>query len=70
VRERRKKEGYKLRIYIDAIKDARATTESQWMEDWARNDCKDHYITKSMWISYLEECALQEAKVFFRLEAS
>jgi hypothetical protein len=55
---------------MDAIKDVKAITNIQWIENWANGNCKGAYITRSMWVSYLEKCALREAKVFLELKAS
>ena len=55
---------------MDAIRDAKATTNSQWIENWVNGNCEGQYITKDMWVSYLEKCALQEAKVFLESKAS
>lgn len=58
---RRTKEGYKLRVYMDQIKEVRAMTEAQWIEQWITGGQDMAYISRIKWIGYLEQCALKEA---------
>lgn len=69
-KNRRTTEGYKLRVYMDAIKDAKATTDAEWIEAWANNPIHSQYVPRIVWIGYLERCAIQEADRFLRLEAA
>lgn len=68
--ERRTKEGYKLRIYMDAIKACKAMTDEQWVDQWAASDSRDRYQSRKMWLSYLESCALVEAEKMARKEVA
>lgn len=70
MRNRRTVEGYKLRVYIDAIKDVKAMTDQEWLDQWAISANDSPYLTRTMWISYLESCALIEAEKFATLEAA
>lgn len=60
--ERRTTEGYKLRVYIDAIKDVKSMSKAQWIESQAASEASGPYVTQDMWIAYLEHCAIQEAE--------
>lgn len=71
MRNRRTVEGYKLRVLIDAIKDVKAMSDAQWLAQWVSHAVpSDRYITRSMWLSYLEACALMEAEKFATPEAA
>jgi hypothetical protein len=66
--ERRTQAGYKLRVYMDQIKIVEAMTQEEWiaqsveatlnagLPDWK-------YFPKDMWLAYLKESALEEAKL-------
>lgn len=59
---RRRPEAFKLRVYMDAIKDARNTTDKDWMDRWVAGcNAETQWISRATWISYLEQCALWEA---------
>lgn len=70
MRNRRTQDGYRLRVYIDAIKDAKAMTDGEWIEQWSKSGGSEKYISRSMWISYLEHCALQAAECFAQQAAA
>lgn len=57
--ERRRKENYKLRVYFDAIKQAKEFTAETWGENLIASGMP--YIALESWIAYLEGCALREA---------
>ena len=60
--ERRRPEGFKLRIYIDAIREAEALTNEEWISNWAANCTVDsEYLSQYNWICLLRKWALQEA---------
>jgi hypothetical protein len=61
MRERRTLEGYRLRIYIDAIKEAKTMTNAEWVEAWSKRPEHETYIPRLVWIDYLEQCAMIEA---------
>lgn len=69
-KNRRTTEGYRLRVYIDAIHDAKAMTDEEWIEAWATNPAHCRYVPRNVWIAYLEQCAIREAEAFMRLEAA
>jgi hypothetical protein len=61
--ERRNLNAYKLRVYVGAIKTAKAMTDAEWVTEWARHVTTDSkWITRLSWIAYLEACALSEAE--------
>jgi hypothetical protein len=57
--DRRTSAGYKLRVYMDAIKEVKAMTDDMWMNSQILSDSR--YMPKDVWIAYLEGCALAEA---------
>lgn len=59
IKNRRRKEAYRLRIYIDAIKAAEAMTDSAWMEEQIYSN--GPYMPRLSWIEFLRKCALIEA---------
>lgn len=59
MKNRRTTEGYKLRVYMSAIADAKAMSASEWVDSQAK--CAEGFITQESWIHYLEQCALVEA---------
>ena len=69
-KNRRTVEGYKLRVYIDAIKQARMTTDAEWIEGWASGPSDCAYMPKIVWVSYLERCAIEEAGKLMEQEAA
>lgn len=68
--ERRSKAGYKLRVYIDAIADARKTSDQEWADQWALSNGDRPYLTKEVWIAYLKDCAIAEAGRYIGKEAA
>lgn len=68
--DRRTKEGYRLRVYIDAIKEAKAMTEAEWVDGWIRGPKDAPYTPLSTWIIYLEQCVIAEASNLMRGEAA
>jgi len=70
MKNRRTKEGYRLRIYIDAIKAVKAMSEAEWVEMQSKHASIDRYLSRGEWLAYLESCAIQEADKFLRLEAA
>jgi hypothetical protein len=58
--DRRTSAGWKLRIYMDAIRDAKAMTDDAWIDMQVYSDAR--YLPRDVWISYLEGCALREAE--------
>lgn len=71
VRERRSPAAKRLRIYIDAIKDAEATTNEIWLEVWAAHcDADNPFIPRMVWIAILKYWALQEASKLAGREAA
>lgn len=57
--ERRRTEAYKLRLYIDLIKETKAMTIDAWIASQVNSN--QPYMSKEQWISYLQECANSEA---------
>lgn len=74
MKNRRTAGGYKLRVYIDAIKEVKSMTDQQWLgqwvAEWVNRRSNAQYIPRLMWLSYLESCALIEAEQFATKEAA
>ena len=68
--ERRTKAGYKLRVYIDAIADAQAMSDQEWLDKWALTNDDWPYLTREVWLSYLKDCAVKEASKYIGSEAA
>lgn len=68
--DRRTKKGYKLRVYIDAIRQIKAMSVEQWTDMQASFPSEESYVSKDMWLSYLEGCAILEAEQLIRTEAA
>jgi len=68
MKNRRTQKGYKLRVYMDAIKDAKATTDEQWIDQWATSE--GTYVSRVVFLSYLEQCALIEAEKYMAKDAA
>lgn len=62
MKDRRTKEGYKLRVYIDEIKHVKAMTKEEWVAQWLSCPTSEVYLSQDVWISYLERCAMIEAE--------
>ncbi len=69
-KERRTKEAYKLRIYIDAIKTVKAMSDDEWIRQWAVSDSQDRYRSRSEWLGVLEGWAIMEADNMLIKEAA
>lgn len=54
--ERRTKEGYKLRVHVDALRDVQNTTEEQWLQNWILGPDDSPFLPRSIWIAYLSLC--------------
>lgn len=63
VRERRRVIAWKLRVYIDAIREVEATSDQDWLDAWARH-CTERciYVSRQAWIAILKKWALAEAQ--------
>jgi len=74
MRNRRTKEGSRLRIYVDALSCVESMSLDQWIAEWALTAPADAvYVTKHQWTQYLKECIVHEAsKIAYRpmLEAA
>ena len=68
--DRRTKEGYRLRIYMDQIKQVKAMTDEEWVNNWVIYPISDIYFTRNSWLQYLESCALIEAEKMAKGEAA
>lgn len=61
MKDRRTKEGYRLRIYMDQIKEIKAMSDSEWVDQWVKYSTKDDvYVSRLSWIVYLEDCVMIE----------
>jgi len=70
MKERRTKEGYKLRVYVDAIREAKAITDQEWIENWSKQIGDQVYMPRMDWIYYLEQCAILEATKLIERDAA
>lgn len=59
MRERRKPENAKLRVYFEALKDARKHTLDTWSNNLIQGNMP--YMSLESWIAYLEQCVIKEA---------
>lgn len=66
--DRRTGLGYKLRVYVDAIREVKSMTLNQWIDSQVGSS--EPYRTKEMWLSYLESCAVIEAVKLSYIEAA
>ena len=49
--ERRTTEGYRLRVYMDALQSAKSMTTDQWTTTWAEASPIDYcYVSQANWI--------------------
>lgn len=61
--ERRRTTAYKLRNYLDAIKQAEAMTDAEWLDNWVRSaGPQTNWIPRSQWLDYLRGCAILESE--------
>jgi len=66
---KRTKQGYKLRIYIDALHQAKNTSPEKWIQEWISGPSVP-YLSQSTWIAYLERCIVTESQTFMRKKAA
>jgi len=63
VKERRRAYAWRLRVYIDAVKQAEATTDEEWIDRWvAHAGPDDRFIPRSIWVEILKRWALEEVQ--------
>ena len=65
---RRTPEGFRLRVLIDAIADARATTDAKWLESWIPSGMP--WMSRQTWIDTLERMVVAEATTLVYKEAA
>ena len=59
--DRRTPEMARLRIYMDAVQDAKATTNEEWLKRWVASASKDTiYVNRESAIQYFEACIMRE----------
>lgn len=73
--ERRRLEAQRLRTYVGAIKEAEATTDEAWADQWVEGcrvnrDTESTFIPRSTWIAVLKHWALIEAEKLALSEAA
>lgn len=59
MKDRRRPENAKLRMYFDALADAKKHTTETWSNNLIEGNMP--YMSLESWVSYLEQCALHEA---------
>jgi len=70
MKNRRTPEGYKLRVYMDELSEVKSMSDDQWMTKWVKHVTKDSvYVNKACWISYLENCIINEVGQFLKRAA-
>lgn len=62
MKDRRTKEGYKLRVYMDQIREVKSMSDERWIEEFVKYNKDGPYVPRLAWLAYLEECALIEAE--------
>jgi len=67
---RRTPRGYKLRVYMDAIKEVKFTTDEVWLDQWIKLGGNSPFVSRAGWKYYLEQCALVEAEKYMEGRAS
>lgn len=60
--DKKTEKGYKLRVYLDAIKDLDATSDMEWLSGWICNGQGGPYISRKSFRAYLEAYVVIEAK--------
>lgn len=69
--ERRNPAAWKLRIYVDAIKDVERITDEDWLNNWAfAPHTMGPFVPRSTWVAILREWALAEAARLVEREAA
>ena len=59
--ELRSPERYRLRVYVDALRQAESTSDVEWVENWVRHAGPDSiWVPRQSWITYLKECIVAE----------
>lgn len=59
--ERRRKEAWRLRVYVDALKTAEATSDEAWVDQWIRSGDDSPYLPRTVWIQILRNWVSSEA---------
>ena len=71
MQDRRKPENYKLRVYMDAMQDAKAMTDEQWLDAWIKNaDTNSPYVFREQFIAYIDQCILGEVTKLLERESA
>ena len=65
MRNRRTERGYRLRVYLDALRDAKNTSDAQWVENWISGSPNSPFLPRMAWIGYLEQCIIAESSNYF-----
>lgn len=55
---------FKLKVYIEEIKEVKNMTDEEWLTAYAIHPDKANipYMSRKMWLGYLEQCAIKEAE--------
>lgn len=53
------KREYCLRVYMNAIREAKKKTKEEWLNEWIHCG-KGPFVLQEDWISYLKHCAWKE----------
>jgi hypothetical protein len=69
MKDRRTKEGFRLRAYMDAIREVRTMTDEQWTSNFVLQK-GGSFIPRITYLAYLEHCALVEAEKLLKPEAA
>lgn len=63
INDRRRPENYKLRTYMDALKDVQSMTDQEYMDKWLKHCTKDsEWISRLDWIAYLTGNIVREVE--------
>jgi enoyl reductase-like protein len=63
--DRRRPEAYRLRVYIDAIKEVESMTDAAWLDRYVQAALINRnaaWFPRFAWLEYLKACALRESE--------
>lgn len=69
-KDRRRAVAWRLRAYVDAIKEMQAMTDQEWTSQWSTQPGNVVYFSRQTWIATLTHWALREAAELAHQEAA
>jgi len=70
---RRRPEAYRLRCYMDGLRQAESTTDEQWLMTWVRvweSGRDTEFVMRDVFIAYLKQCIFEELNQVLKEEAA